>query len=194
MGKGGLAGHSKKGALEKRRLGFLDESGISERPTVRRTWALRGKTPVIASTGSWSVRTVVGVITCTPKGDEPKLYIRIFNGSIHKEETVRFLKELKNHVRTDLLLIWDRLAAHRSKIVQEYVASHSWLKTEHFPPYAPELNPVEYVWATAKNHDLANIYPEGLKQLDDHIRRMKRRLRRRVDILKGFLKKSSLFG
>lgn len=194
MGEGGLAGHSKKGALEKMRLGFLDESGISERPTVRRTWAPRGKTPVIASTGSWSVRTVVGVITCTPEGDDPKLYIRIFNGSIHKEEIVRFLKELKNQVRADLLLVWDRLAAHRSKIVQEYVSSHSWLKTDHFPSYAPELNPVEYVWATAKNHDLANVYPEGLKQLDNHIRRMKRRLKGRVDILRGFLRKSSLFG
>lgn len=194
MGKSGLAGHSKKGVYEGRRLGFLDESGISERPTVRRTWAPKGKTPVIVSTGSWSVRTVIGVISCTPEGGEPKLYIRIFNGSVHKEEIVRFLKELKSQVQTDLLLIWDRLSAHRAGIVREYVDSQSWLKTEHFPSYAPELNPVEYVWATAKNHDLANIYPEGLKKLDGHIRRMKRRLRRRVDILKGFLKKSSLFG
>ena len=183
----------KKGAIEGRRIGFLDESGISERPSVRRTWAPRGKTPVIVSSGSWSVRTVVGVITCTPYGNDPKLYIRIFPRSLHKEETVRFLKELRWHERGKILLVWDRLAAHRAKIVREYLAAHPWITAEHFPSYAPELNPVEYVWATAKNHDLAHVYPEGLEQLDSHIRRMKRRLQRRTDILRGFLKKSSLF-
>ena len=188
-----MASHPKKGAHEGRRIAFLDESGISERPTVRRTWAPRGKTPVIVSTGSWSVRSVVGVITCTPEGNDPKLYIRIFPGSMHKEDVLRFLKELRHHVRGKILLVWDRLAAHRAKIVREYIAAHPWISTEHFPPYAPELNPVEYLWATAKNHDLAHVYPEGLERLDGHIRRMKRRLQRRADILKGFLKKSSLF-
>ena len=188
-----LANYPKKGALEGRYLAFLDESGISERPSVRRTWSPKGKTPVIVSTGSWSIRTVIGVITCTPEGNDPKLYLRIFQGAIYKEDVLRFLKELRHHVRTDLLLIWDRLAAHRAKIVREYADAHAWIKTEHFPSYAPELNPVEYVWAMAKNHDLTNVYPEGLENLDRHIRRMKRRLARRIDILKGFLKKSSLF-
>ena len=188
-----LAGNQKKGAETNSRLAFLDESGISERPSVRRTWAPRGKTPVIVSTGSWSVRSVVGVITCTPAGDNPRLYIRIFSGAIHKEDTLRFLKELRHHVRGKILLLWDRLAAHRAKIVKEYVVSHPWVSTEHFPSYAPELNPVEYVWATAKSHDLANLYPDGLPALDQQIRKMKRRLKRRVDLLKGFLKKSSLF-
>ena len=187
MEGGCLANHPKKGAREGRRIGFLDESGISERPTVRRTWAPRGRTPTIVSTGSWSVRSVVGVITCTPTGNDPRLYIRIFRGSIHKEDVVRFLKELRYHAHGKLMLVWDRLAAHRATIVKEYIAAHPWITTKHFPSYAPELNPVEYLWATAKNRDLANVYPEGLEKLDGHIRRMKRRLQRRGDILKGFL-------
>lgn len=188
-----MARHSKKGGSRNARIAFLDESGISERPSVRRTWAPKGRTPVIFSTGSWSVRSVIGVITCTPAGDDPKLYIRIFPGTIHKEETLRFLKELRRHARGNLILLWDRLAAHRAGIVKEYTAQNQWLSVEYFPAYAPELNPVEYVWATAKNHDLANLYPDGLPALDKQIRKMKWRLKRRVDLLKGFLKKSSLF-
>lgn len=188
-----MAGHAKKGGKLNARIAFLDESGISERPSVRRTWAPKGKTPIIFSTGSWSVRSVIGVITCTPHGYSPKLYIRIIPGAVRKENIVRFLKELRHHVRGRVLLLWDRLGAHRAKIVKEYVASHPWIATEHFPSYAPELNPVEYVWATGKNHDLANLYPQGLRDLDRHIRSMKKRLKRRVDLLKGFLKKSSLF-
>jgi transposase len=188
-----MAHHAKKGAKSNARIAFLDESGISERPNVRRTWALKGKTPVIFSTGSWKVRSVVGVITCTPAGNDPRLYIRIFPGAVRKEEIVRFLKELRRHVRGSVILVWDRLAAHRARIVKEYIVQNPWLSAEHFPSYAPELNPVEYVWATAKNRDLANLYPDGLRDLDRHIRTMKKRLRRRADLLKGFLKKSSLF-
>lgn len=188
-----MALHPKKGAKLKARLAFWDESGISERPSVRRTWAPRGKTPVIISTGSWRVESVVGVITCTSQGEDPRLYIRIFHGTIRKEEELISLKELVRHEKGPLILVWDRLTAHKANIVKEYIASLSRLTAEHFPAYAPELNPVEYVWATAKNHDLANLYPRGLQELDHSIRNMKRRLKRRVDLLKGFLKKSSLF-
>lgn len=188
-----MASHSKKGLTTRARLAFLDESGISERPSVRRTWAPKGKTPVIFSTGSWRVRSVIGVITCTPVGNDPCLYIRIFPGAIRQEHTIVFLKEFSRHEKGRIILIWDRLAVHRGKQVKEYIVSLPRLTTEHFPSYAPELNPVEYVWATAKNHDLANLYPEGLEELDRHIRNMKRRLKRRADLLKGFLKKSSLF-
>lgn len=188
-----MARHAKKGVELNARIAFLDESGISERPSVRRTWAPKGKTPIIFSTGSWSVRSVIGVITCTSTGDNPRLYMRIFAGAVRQEHEIVFLKEFRRHERGPLLLLWDRLAAHRAKTVKEYIASCPGLTAEHFPSYAPELNPVEYVWATAKNRDLANLYPEGLCDLDRHIRNMKKRLKRRVDLLKGFLQKSSLF-
>lgn len=188
-----MACYPKKGDKLNARIAFLDESGISERPSVRRTWAPCGKTPIIFSTGSWSVRSVIGVITCTSKGDDPRLYIRIFHGAVRKEQEIIFLKEFRRHEKGPLILLWDRLAAHRAKIVKEYIDACPNLTAEHFPSYAPELNPVEYVWATAKNRDLANLYPQGLRDLDRHIRNMKKRLKRRVDLLRGFLRKSSLF-
>lgn len=193
MERDNLASYPKKGLKNRARIAFQDESGISERPSVRRTWALKGKTPLIASSGSWTTRSVVGVITCTPTGDQPRFFLWICSGPVRKEHQIIFLKQLRRHEWGPLILIWDRLAAHRAKIVKEYIASCPGLSAEHFPPYAPELNPVEYAWATAKNRDLANLYPEGLKELDRSIRKMKRRLQRRVDILKGFLKRSSLF-
>lgn len=188
-----MACHAKKGLKTNARIAFLDESGISERPSVRRTWGIRGHTPIISSTGSWQTRSVIGIITCTPRGDAPRLYIRIFAGAIRQEHEILFLKEFRRYEPGVILLVWDRLAAHRSKSVREYLASVHGFSAEHFPSYAPELNPVEYVWATAKNHDLANLYPQGLTELDRHIRNMKKRLKRRSDLLTGFLRKSSLF-
>lgn len=187
-----MAADQKKGLKVHARLAFIDESGISERPTVRRTWAPKGQTPVIASSGGWHVRSVIGAIVCDANGQRPKLYLSIVAGAVHKEDDARFLKSLRRHERGRLILVWDNLASHKAKVVRE-AAKEKHLHLAYFPPYAPELNPVEYVWAIAKNRDLANLSPEGLAKLDRHIRRMKRRLQRRADILIGCLKKSGLF-
>ena len=62
-----MASHSKKGASLKAILCFLDESGFSKRPTVRKTWGIRGKTPIIRSTGSWKNISATGIVATDPK-------------------------------------------------------------------------------------------------------------------------------
>jgi hypothetical protein len=47
-----------------------------------------------------------------------------------------------------LLIIWDRLQAHRSRLVRDWIETQGGdVQLEFLPPYAPELNPVEYLWA-----------------------------------------------
>ena len=56
--------------------------------------------------------------------------------------------------------MWDRLPAHRSALVREFIAlSQGHIETEYLPGYAPELNPVEYIWAYWKQHELLNVCP-----------------------------------
>lgn len=190
-----MALYQKKGQKLHADIGFLDESGISERPTVRRTWSPKGQTPIIESTGSWKRRAATGLITCTPTGRKPKLFLRIFKESITYKEVIQNLKEIRRHIKGKLLLIWDGLPSHRKKEVKEFLETQrSWLQVERFPAYAPELNPVEYLWSTGKNTDLANLYlSDGLEDIDTAVRKYKRRIQRNTDILKGFLKASTLY-
>jgi len=177
-------------------LGFLDESGISLRPIVRRTWAPKGQTPIIKTSAvRWERRSVIGVITCTPKGRKPKLFLRIFKGTISSKEIIRFFKELVRHLKgRKLILVWDRLPSHRSKEMKEFLKTQKkWLKIEYLPPYTPELNPLEYLWSSGKNKDLANLYAENMVDIDKAIHRYKSRLRRQPHLLAGFLKASTLF-
>jgi len=176
------------------RIGFLDECGFSERPTVCRTWAPKGQTPIIRSTGSWRTRSVIGLLTATPRGGRPKFYLRIFKTTIHDTQIIRFLKETRRHIRGRLILLWDGLAAHRSKRTLAFLKTQRhWLSVERFPPYAPELNPVEYPWSSAKRTRLANFSPDSVAMLDARIRSYARTVRRRPKLLQGFLKTSSLF-
>ena len=90
-----------------------------------------------------------------------------------------------------LLLIWDRLPAHRSKLIMDYVKEQkSWLRIEHYPPYAPELSPVEFMWSAMKGKDLAQIPPKGLKHLKGMVRKSVRRIKSDKRLMKGFLKKA----
>lgn len=173
---------------------FEDEAGFSDRPSVRRTWAPRGKTPIIVSAGGWKTRTIAGAIACKANGYAPRLFLRIVRGTMRAPEAIRLIKNLRRHIRGKVILVWDGLPAHRAKLVKAYLhAQRSWLNVYRFPAYAPELNPQEYVWSVIRAKDTGNFCPENMEQLDQQIRKSGRRLRRHSDILTGCLLKSGLF-
>jgi hypothetical protein len=47
-------------------------------------------------------------------------------------------------------VIWDNLGAHHAGDLQAWAATQSWLVVEYLPSYAPELDPVEGLWATRR--------------------------------------------
>ena len=155
---------------------------------------MKGKTPIIASTGSWKNLTISGIIVTSPCAVRLRLFLRIFPGSMNARDILRFLKELKINLNgKKLLLIWDGLPAHRAKIIQEYASrERGWLRLERFPAYAPELNPIEYLWSAMKRKDIANHVPDGCITLKRTIRRAGRRLSD-THLLKGFLEASTLY-
>ena len=74
---------------------------------------------------------------------------------------IDFLKALLRHIDKPLLIVWDRLPAHRSRLVREFIElSEGHIVTEYLPPHAPELNPVEYIWSYWKQHELPNVCPK----------------------------------
>lgn len=158
------------------------------------TWAPKGRTPIIKSTASWKNLGLTGIIICTPCGLKADLYLKICSGSIKAKNIIRFLKELKKQLKgRKILLFWDGLPAHRAKIVQKYLElQKNWLRIERFPAYAPEGNPIEYLWSAMKRKDLANCPPQGLADLKRKIRASKRRLSN-SKLLRGFLKASKLY-
>jgi transposase len=175
-------------------LGYEDESGISEKPVVRKTWSMKGQTPAIASSGSWKSLTMVGLLLFTPKGNNPRIYFHLQPGSMDKDDFVDLLKDMKIELKSKkLLLIWDGLPAHRAKKVTEYITSQkSWLRVERYPAYAPELSPVEFIWSPMKSKDLGNVPPKGLQHLKRIVRRSFKRIRTDKVLLKSCLRKAGV--
>jgi transposase len=120
-------------------------------------------------------------------------YFQIFDKAVGREETIGFLARLLRHIQDPLLIVWDRLPAHRSRLVGEFIDSLGGLiAIEYLPPYAPELNPVEYLWGYWKQHQLPNVCARDLWHLNDRARQTLRRMRRKPRLITAFWKQSSL--
>ena len=131
---------------------FIDESGLSERPTLVRSWAPVGQPPVIQYSFHWTQLSAIAGISFW------RFYFRFFPGAIRTPQLLEFLKALRAQIRGRLLIIWDRLNVHRSRLVREWVeAQHGDVQLEFLPAYAPELNPVEGIWNHLKNREIANL-------------------------------------
>jgi transposase len=166
---------------------FIDESGISERPHRVRTWAPRGATPVLQLHFNWHQLSAIAGLTCWT------FYFKLVPGTIRGPQVVAFLKQLRAHLKRKLLIIWDGLPAHRSHLVRDYVdATRGAIQLERLPAYAPELNPVEYLWAHWKQHELANFCAKDFAELSQFARNRLRRSQHRPRIIAACWKQAQL--
>lgn len=139
-------------------------------PLVRRSWAPRGCTPVLTQRGrNWRKVSVIGALVISPRRRRVRAYFGFLPDANYDGESIlRFLRQLRRSVRAPIELLWDRLQAHRSGPIASWQAPHrARVRIHLFPPYAPELNPVELIWGHVKNNDMANFAPHELPELLD---------------------------
>jgi transposase len=174
-------------------LVFLDESGYMLTPTVRRTWAPRGRGAVLES---WDRRDRLSAISCltvSPQTSRMNLYFQLLPDNVHGEEVVAFLRELKRALGGPLTVLWDRGPVHRkSAAVRAYLAEHPEIVAEELPAYAPELNPDELVWSWSKYGRLANLAANNTDQLAEQVIDELIYLKQHPDLLASFVGRTEL--
>lgn len=148
-----------------RSIVFIDETGFMLQPVVRRTWAPRGQTPIHYSWDRHDRLSGISALTVSPERRRLGLYFELYDQNVTNLEVADFLHNLRRLLGRDLLVIWDRLNAHRTAARRLQEQKGSAFRFEWLPPYAPDLNPVEPVWAHTKHGDLANFLPENVDHL-----------------------------
>lgn len=117
----------------------------------------------------------------------------MFTETIRAPHIIVFLEHIQRRISGPMVIVWDGLPAHRAKLVKDYLARlGDRITVERLPAYAPELNPVEYIWAYLKQHELPNVCAKDLWSLGQMARQRPRRMRRRPRILIACWKQSSL--
>ena len=169
----------------------LDESGFMLTPTVRRTLAPRGKTPILKRWDRQDRISALSAVTVSPKRRRLGLVFRLLpdDQNAHGEDTVAFLKQRRRPLPGPMTVLWDRSnIPDRAKVVRAYLGEHPEVKTEPLPSYAPETNPDERVWEHTKHGRLANFTPEDTAELRSVLVEEFGRLHRRPELLAAFLR------
>jgi transposase len=168
---GGLAPGPKKAAEDHAHVVLIDETGLFLNPLVRRTWAVRGRTPVLVCDGGHREKvSVIGAVSVSPVARHLGLYFATApNGYFGPDRVVGFLRDLLRHLRGKVVVVWDRGNNHKGPVVRKFLGRNRRLTLEPLPAYAPELNPVEAVWSWLKYGELANYVPEDVGRLDDEV-------------------------
>ena len=129
-------------------------------PLVRRTWAEKGKTPILDHWHRYDRCTVITALVLSPMRKRVRMFFQILDHNAKAEDFSWFLEYLHREVQRKLWVVWDNLPAHdkAERIVEE--TNCDWIHFERLPAYAPQVNPVEHVWTTAKWGRMANNSPE----------------------------------
>jgi len=173
---------------------FWDESGVSLLPVTRRTWAPRGVTPVIRHRFNWKRASMAAALCYGSRGGGAQLAFHHQPDAYDTQALIQALGELRRFLGGQkATLLWDGLPAHRSRDMQRFLASQRrWLVVERLPGYAPDLNPVEALWANLKGVELANLAGESLAEVTAAAERGVQRIRGTPHLAFSFLRHCGL--
>ena len=173
-------------------LVFADESGFLLIPHVVRTWSPQGCTPVhYHRQGRRDKVSVISGISVSPRRQHLGLYYQLYFDNIGQEEVCLFLRELLRHLRGPVIVLLDNSSTHQGRPLRQLLRRHPRLYIEHFPAYAPELNPDEGVWSLAKR-TLANSCPNDLEELVEDVIQSINEIRNSTQKLRGCIVQSEL--
>jgi transposase len=188
----GMAPGKKNAARLGAHIVFADESGFLLIPLVAKTWAPQGQTPIHRHRqGRRDKISVISGISLSPKRHQLGLYYLLFFDNIGQEEVCVFLGELLRHLRGPVIVLLDNSSTHQGEPLQKLLRKHSRLFIEHFPSYAPELNPDEGVWSLAKR-ELANSCPRDVDELMEDVICSIERIKASPEKLRGCILQSEL--
>lgn len=163
-------------------------------PLLRRSWSPQGHPPILRHrTRHHQKVSAIAALCISSSRRTVQLYFRLHpDKNITGTEVVRFLRLLLRQLRCPIVLIWDRLLAHRGAPVKNFLRTKPPLHAEFLPPYAPELNPVENFWSYLKINPLANLAIVELHDLHRQTHRHAVRVQRQKYLLRAFIKHSAL--
>jgi transposase len=163
---------------------FLDEAGFQSDPPLRRTYGLKGKTPVVRTSGQRQSINVISAVNA-----RGAFWAATYDGKLNAESFVLFLGNFMKGRRGKVFLVVDGHPAHKANAVKHYLAGlNHRLELHPLPPYAPDLNPDEFVWSHMKNNGVSK---KPLKMNESLRKRVEKDL---VDIQKDRKLVRSFFG
>jgi transposase len=161
---------------------FGDEAGVRSDYHAGTTWAPVGHTPVVKTTGARHSVNLVSAVTA-----QGALRFAAYEGRFTSATFIDFCKRLLHDADAPIFLVVDGHPTHRSRAVQDFVAStEGKLRLFLLPGYSPELNPDEWVWKNIKADRVGRAGVTGPDDLKAKALAALHRLQKLPRLIRGF--------
>ena len=170
------------------RIFFSDEAGFQSDPVLGRTYGLKGHTPVVRTSGQRQSLNVISAVNA--RGE---FWAVTYNGKLNAESFVAFLQNFMDTQTGRIFLVVDGHPAHKANAVKHYIKALKGRLELHFlPPYAPDLNPDEFVWSYMKNNGVSKKPLKTNESLQSRIDSDLNRIRDNPKLIKSFFQAKSV--
>jgi len=178
----------RRAKAKKARIFFGDEASIRSDYHSGTTWAPKGETPIVRTTGA---RFKINMISAVSgRGD---FRFMLTEKGLTAEVFIEFLERLIAGAEGPTFLILDGHPVHRSVKVRKFVEStEGMLELYYLPGYSPELNPDENVWSYVKHHTMGKMAITGPDQFKKLALGVLRKLQKLPHIVLNFYLAKSL--
>ena len=159
-----------------------DETGISNQDQVGRTYAPRGRTPVVSRTAKRITRSMISAVS-----NRGLMRFMLYEGALNVDRFLAFLRRLIKDAGQKVFLIIDNLEVHHARKVKAWVASHAHeIELFYLPAYAPEHNPDEYLNGELKRKLRQQPQPDGEDELVRNVRSVLRAIQRSPERVRAY--------
>jgi transposase len=167
---------------------FGDEASVRSDHHSGTTWAPRGRTPIVTTTGA---RFTIGMVSAVSTQGE--IHFDLFEGTMNSERFIEFLTKLLHDIAGPIFLVLDGVGYHRSAAVQNFVEStNGRLRLFQLPGYSPQLNPDEWVWNNVKSTQIGRKTVFRKSDFIEMIRNALTRLQDNAHVVQGFFRDPNL--
>ena len=175
----------KKAIAEDYEIYFHDESTVQLCANIVKTYSLRGKTPTLALNDTKGYQYVCVASSMSAAG---KLFFQIRNNSFKGAGIIEYLSALLKTTLKKILLIWDNASWHKSQEVKDFLNSDEGkrLWVAQIPPYSPEFNPDELVWANLKRVQIPNRIAKNVKELKEIVNKGMIKIQESTELILSF--------
>ena len=175
----------KKALAEDYEIYYHDESTLQLCANVVKTYSPRGQTPVLPLHDTKGYQYVCLASSISVSG---AMFYQIRDNSFKGEGIIEYLTSLLATTERKILLIWDNATWHKSQEVKDFLQTEPGkrLWVANTPPYSPEFNPDELVWANLKRVQIPNRIAKNVKELKIIAHQGMKAIQNSVALVKSF--------
>jgi|SRR5271169_1076719 len=166
----------------KAQIFFGDEAGVRSDHHAGTTWAIKGKTPIVSSTGARFGLNMISAVSA-----QGEFRFMVVKGRVASAQFIEFIKRLIQGTKRMIFLIVDGHPSHKSRKVANYIKTiKKRFRLFFLPPYSPELNPDERVWNDLKNNGVGRQEISSPEQLHGAVISHLRFIQKSPDRVRGY--------